>query len=183
MVVEFSPRLGVVPCPGAPSPTPYPAMGPSRSTVVVCASMSEDRPPSPSLWLNPPPLAPGDGGEPVQQLQAALAQGGWNPGDIDGRYGNATIQAVTAFQAEQGLPATGIAGVETWQYLLLRLDPPQVLAAIPGLTVETLTFTPLVVAQPPPPPSSLWLLLMALIPLLGGGLTYLQHRWQAKHQR
>ncbi|MEB3289587.1 MAG: peptidoglycan-binding domain-containing protein [Leptolyngbya sp.] len=145
--------------------------------------MPEDRPPAPSLWLNPPPLAPGDEGDLVQQLQTALTQGGWYLEEIDGLYGNATTQAVKAFQAEQGLPANGIAGVETWQRLLLRLEPQQILAALPSLTVETLTFTPLVVAQPPPPPSPLWLLLMALIPLLGGALTYLKHRWLAKHQR
>ena len=144
--------------------------------------MSADLPPSLSFWLNPPPLAPGDEGDLVQQLQTSLAQGGWYPGEIDGRYGNNTTQAVKAFQGDQGLPATGITGVDTWQRLLLRLEPQQIFTALPSLTAETLTFTPLVVAQPPPPPSPLWLLLMALIPLMGGGLTYLKRRWQARHQ-
>lgn len=137
--------------------------------------------PSPiNPWLNPPPptLTPGDEGEAVRHLQTALAQGGWYQGEIDGRYGNNTAQAVQTFQQQQGLPADGIASPETWQKLLFRLEPQRIWAAIPSPTAEMLTLTPLVVAQPDPPPSPLWLLLMALIPLLGGGLTYLQHRWQ-----
>lgn len=138
--------------------------------------------PSPTHpWLDPLPLplAPGDEGEAVQQLQTALAQGGWYPGQIDGRFGDNTAKAVQTFQQQQGLPADGTVGPETWQRLLFSLEPQRIWAAIPFPTAEMLTFTPLVVAQPDPPPSPLWLLLMALIPLVGGGLTYLQHRWLA----
>lgn len=132
-------------------------------------------------WLPlPPPLAPGDEGEAVQQLQTALAQGGWDPGDIDGRYGANTTQAVKTFQQQRGLPENGIVDPKTWQHLLLSLEPQGLWATIPFPTAEVLTFTPLLVAQPDPPPSPLWLLLMALIPLIGGGLTYLQHRWQGR---
>ncbi|MFH7242272.1 MAG: peptidoglycan-binding protein [Spirulina sp.] len=139
--------------------------------------------PSPIVpWLNSPlpPVAPGDEGEAVQQLQTALAQGGWYQGEIDGRYGDNTAEAVQRFQQQQGLPADGMVGPETWQRLMFSLNPQRIWAAIPSPTAEMLTFTPLVVAQPDPPPSPLWLLMMALIPLLGGGLTYLQHRWQGR---
>lgn len=137
--------------------------------------------PSHGLWRTPslPTLAPGDEGEAVQQLQAALAYGGWYQGDIDGHYGPNTTESVRSFQQQWGLTTDGIAGLETWQYLLLSLEPQGILATIPSPTAATLTFTPLLVTPSPPPPSPLWLLLMALIPLIGGSLTYLQHRWQA----
>lgn len=131
-------------------------------------------------WMNPlpPALAPGDEGEGVQQLQRVLVQLGWYEGPIDGYYGANTTEAVRAFQVEWGLVADGVANPETWQALLLNAEPQRLWVAIPSPTAEMLTFTPLVVAQPAPPPSPLWLLLMALIPLLGGGLTYLKHHWQ-----
>lgn len=133
-------------------------------------------------WPSPLPLAPGDQGEAVQQLQRALTQGGWYQGDIDGYYGRNTALAVQAFQAKQGLPANGIAGPETWQRLLFSLEPQRIWAVLPHLTADSLTFTPLVIAQPAPPPSPLWLLLMAFIPLLGGALTYLHHQWQVRRK-
>jgi peptidoglycan hydrolase-like protein with peptidoglycan-binding domain len=132
-------------------------------------------------WLPlPPTLAPRDEGELVRQLQMALAQGGWYQGAIDGRFGANTTQAVQAFQQQRNLPDHGIVDSTTWQHLLISLEPQGIWATIPFPTAEMITFTPLLVAQPTPPPSPLWLLLMALIPLMGGGLTYLQHRWQGR---
>lgn len=119
----------------------------------------------------------------MRHLQAALAQGGWYQGEIDGRYGPDTTQAVQAFQRERDLPASGIVDRNTWQHLLLSLDPQGIWATLSFPTPDMITFTPLLVSQPAPPPSPFWLLLMALIPLVGGGLTYLQHRWQAGRKR
>ncbi|MEY3299781.1 MAG: hypothetical protein RLZZ597_3041 [Cyanobacteriota bacterium] len=135
-----------------------------------------------TLWMTPlpPPLASGDEGDSVQQLQRILAQGGWYAGPIDGYYGANTVEAVRGFQTEWGLVTDGAATPETWQALLLSTEPQRLWVAIPSPTAETLTFSRLLVAQPDPPPSPLWLLLMALIPLVGGGLTYLQHRWQGR---
>lgn len=58
-------------------------------------------------------LRPGDSGSSVLTLQNALIQLGYDPGTADGSYGNGTTQAVTAFQAAEGLKQDGIAGPGT----------------------------------------------------------------------
>ncbi len=50
----------------------------------------------------------GDAG--VRALQRRLANAGYAPGPIDGRYGPRTEQAVSGFQAARGLGVDGIAG-------------------------------------------------------------------------
>jgi peptidoglycan hydrolase-like protein with peptidoglycan-binding domain len=52
-------------------------------------------------------------GSSVLALQQALVQLGYDPGTADGSYGPATTQAVTAFQAANGLTQDGIAGSAT----------------------------------------------------------------------
>jgi lysozyme family protein/peptidoglycan hydrolase-like protein with peptidoglycan-binding domain len=54
-------------------------------------------------------LAIGATGERVRQLQTALAQLGFQVGDIDGEFGPITAAAVGAFQSAHGLPPTGAA--------------------------------------------------------------------------
>jgi peptidoglycan L-alanyl-D-glutamate endopeptidase CwlK len=49
----------------------------------------------------------------VKRLQTALLQAGFNPGDIDGDFGPATLAAVMAFQKSEGLVPDGVAGVRT----------------------------------------------------------------------
>ncbi|HEX6155465.1 MAG TPA: peptidoglycan-binding domain-containing protein, partial [Burkholderiales bacterium] len=49
----------------------------------------------------------------VQALQRLLAKAGFNPGRIDGEFGNGTQAAVIAFQRSAGLLADGIAGPRT----------------------------------------------------------------------
>ena len=41
----------------------------------------------------------------------------------DGIYGNQTMQAVTAFQRNNGLPATGIADQKTWDTIVSAYEP------------------------------------------------------------
>ena len=53
----------------------------------------------------------GDAG--VRALQRRLANAGYAPGPIDGRYGPRTEQAVSGFQAARGLGVDGIAGALT----------------------------------------------------------------------
>jgi Putative peptidoglycan binding domain len=67
-------------------------------------------------------LATGAIGERVRQLQAGLAQLGFEVGDIDGEFGPITSGAVSAFQAAQGLPPTGIADQVTQQVLARALS-------------------------------------------------------------
>ncbi|MFM9848675.1 MAG: penicillin-insensitive murein endopeptidase [Hyphomicrobiaceae bacterium] len=69
-----------------------------------------------------PVLALGSRGSTVRELQRRLnfwrEQAGPNPAlVIDGDFGNATYQAVIAFQRAAGLPETGQAGEDTWRAL------------------------------------------------------------------
>jgi peptidoglycan hydrolase-like protein with peptidoglycan-binding domain/cell division septum initiation protein DivIVA len=56
-------------------------------------------------------------GEDVAQAQQALANAGFNPGDIDGVYGPQTARAVRRFQEERNLAADGVVGPTTWSAL------------------------------------------------------------------
>ena len=54
---------------------------------------------------------------PVKTVQAALREAGFYKGTIDGKVGNQTVAAITAFQRAQGLKADGVVGRATWQQL------------------------------------------------------------------
>ena len=43
----------------------------------------------------------------VRQIQQALNQQGWNTGQVDGRWGSATVQAARSYQRVHGLEPTG----------------------------------------------------------------------------
>ena len=58
-------------------------------------------------------MRPGEEGEQIAALQQALTTLGYEPGEPDGNYGPATVEAVRAFQTAAGLPADGIAGPTT----------------------------------------------------------------------
>jgi peptidoglycan L-alanyl-D-glutamate endopeptidase CwlK len=70
----------------------------------------------------------------VVRLQDRLRQRGFNPGAIDGSFGEGTRAAVIAFQLSEGLLADGIVGPRTATALGLveRAELPSV---IPGVTV------------------------------------------------
>jgi len=53
----------------------------------------------------------------IKQIQAALANAGFNPGAIDGRMGRQTRDAIRAFQRANGLTADGKVGKQTWKLL------------------------------------------------------------------
>ena len=59
----------------------------------------------------------GDSGIFVRYLQLALTRAGYNPGNIDGVFGTRTLDALTAFQRDNGLLQDGIAGRLTWARL------------------------------------------------------------------
>ncbi|PSR17886.1 hypothetical protein C8255_10310 [filamentous cyanobacterium CCP3] len=128
-----------------------------------------------------PLLQPGDRGDRVRQLQQELASLALYPGSIDGLYGADTAAAVRSLQQQQGIPADGAVGAQTWLALETALRQNTLTLPAPVLKAQTLVFTPLVVAQPAPPPSALWLALMPLVPIAGGALTYLHRR--LKHQQ
>ncbi|MBR3768273.1 MAG: spore cortex-lytic enzyme [Clostridia bacterium] len=59
----------------------------------------------------------GSRGEEVRQIQRKLKSLGFYTGSVDGIYGTATKNAVTAFQKSCGIKADGIAGPTTLLYL------------------------------------------------------------------
>lgn len=61
-----------------------------------------------------PTLRRGDRGEDVVHLQTRLTAMGYGVGKIDGIFGIKTLEAVKAFQVENGLSVDGIVGVKTW---------------------------------------------------------------------
>ena len=65
-------------------------------------------------------LTQGSSGEPVKQLQLALASAGHSPGPADGVFGLATVRALEAFQRSAGLTADGVYGARTKTALAAR---------------------------------------------------------------
>lgn len=66
-------------------------------------------------------LSKGDSGEDVQALQERLVELGYLKTTPDGSYGGKTVTAVSAFQKDSGLEATGVADPET-QVLLFKQE-------------------------------------------------------------
>lgn len=59
----------------------------------------------------------GDYGVHVVYLQQRLTSKGYGVGTIDGKFGNKTLEAVKAFQAENNLTVDSIVGINTWNAL------------------------------------------------------------------
>lgn len=59
----------------------------------------------------------GDYGVHVVYLQQRLTSKGYGVGAIDGKFGNKTLEAVKAFQAENNLTVDGVVGINTWNAL------------------------------------------------------------------
>lgn len=62
-------------------------------------------------------LKQGMSGDEVLKLQVKLQGAGFYRGSLDGNFGPGTLSAVTKFQADRGLEADGVAGLETMQAL------------------------------------------------------------------
>ncbi len=93
-----------------------------------------------SLPLHPT-LRRGDVGESVRQMQVLLNAAGFNVGraGTDGIFGNATDDAVRAFQTANGLTVDGICGPKTWAALekVPSQKPKEYTVHIPGLDKAT----------------------------------------------
>lgn len=63
-------------------------------------------------------LRQGSGGNDVMEIQSLLKKLGYNPGPIDGVFGNRTKEAVQQFQRDNDLTADGIIGPKTNKVLL-----------------------------------------------------------------
>lgn len=86
----------------------------------------------------------------ISQVQQALTDLGFYTGPIDGRWSQATIDAVRAFQTELGVPATGVLDVATMQAIHQR-GVEQGVESVP--TTTTTTEAPTTTTQPPDTPA------------------------------
>ncbi len=64
-----------------------------------------------------PTLQRGSEGQDVKDLQEALIELDFKPGEVDGVFGVFTLSAVKSFQTWAQLMADGIVGPETWEKL------------------------------------------------------------------
>jgi peptidoglycan hydrolase-like protein with peptidoglycan-binding domain len=76
-------------------------------------------------WTNhpPPTLQLGSTGPAVWTLQRRLSALKYWLGTPDGSFGDATQQAVWAFQKAAGIPRSGVVGPATWHALALGVEP------------------------------------------------------------
>lgn len=88
------------------------AITPTPSITPRTVRITED-PALPTFTPTPCILQKNSIGIEVKQLQQRLKDLGYYSGDVDGQYGTGTQTAVTAFQAQHGLKADGVAGEQT----------------------------------------------------------------------
>jgi len=82
-------------------------------------------------------LRKGDSGTYVTLMQELLIQRGYSCGSYgaDGKFGNATLAALTAFQRDNGLQPDGICGKATWAALEGSEPTKKYTATVPHLTL------------------------------------------------
>lgn len=66
---------------------------------------------------NTPDSGQGSEGEAVLRAQILLDRAHFSPGEINGKFGQITAEAVKAFQANHGLPQTGTIDANSWKAL------------------------------------------------------------------
>ena len=66
-----------------------------------------------TLYLTYPHMS----GEDVRQFQSLVKQQGFDPGPIDGIYGNKSAEACKSFQFSRGMVASGVCDDRTWAAL------------------------------------------------------------------
>jgi peptidoglycan hydrolase-like protein with peptidoglycan-binding domain len=110
-------RLGPVAPPEIPSPGPMPAdLWVLLTDLLRRLQLGEiSAIPGDS---NLPSLKLGDSGDEVKRLQELLNGLKYFTGGADGSFGKLTRSAIALFQLDNGLPATGVAGKDTWAALV-----------------------------------------------------------------
>ena len=58
----------------------------------------------------------------ADQVQLALKNAGYYQGPVDGKVGNKTKKAISAFQKDNNLKADGVVGKQTWTALKTHLE-------------------------------------------------------------
>ena len=103
LLSRLIPTIGEVRREMSLTPTPLPEVPDNVMAVTL----------DPSAPTPEPVLRNGSRGQEVKDLQSRLYTLGYYTAEIDGQYGAATREAVTAFQKRNGLGADGIVGTET----------------------------------------------------------------------
>lgn len=121
-VLVLALALAVGACGSRPATTPAPRHLPP-ATQRPASPVTPTASPSTPTPVQPRSLTLGMRGSDVRQLQLRLTSLHYYPGKADGQFGQNTLEALWAFQAIQGLPATGRAGPATRQALEHPRDP------------------------------------------------------------
>ncbi len=96
---------------GAPPPTPSAPVAPA-APVAGPSALDSITTSSPTFLRN------GSRGPQVEELQKRLKDAGFDPGPIDGQFGDQTRAAVLAFQQAKGIAVDGVVGPQTKAALL-----------------------------------------------------------------
>ena len=104
----------------------------------VPACVSGEIPTPEPVPVTKPTLRKGSSGTYVTLLQTQLIQRGYSCGSkgADGKYGDCTVKAVKAFQADSGLKQDGITGPATWAALDSTEPTKHYTVTIPGLVLS-----------------------------------------------
>ncbi len=100
-----------------PTPTPDPELDMGDINDVVMAGDGESTEDTREIKEYSRKLRRGDSGANVKEVQIRLKELGFFDGPISGNYMNKTIEAVKAFQLQNGLNSDGITGQDTWNML------------------------------------------------------------------
>ncbi len=104
-------------------PQPAPQELPAEPAPAGIAAPLEGAPPGPA----PEPLAATQlTAAEVTELQALLAEAGYDPGPVDGLFGPSTARAIERYERRAGRPATGLATAELLAALRDDAVPPRV---------------------------------------------------------
>jgi hypothetical protein len=107
-----------------PPPTPTPPADTTTTPATPTPPPSPSPPPANGATPEVPPdgtYRRGDQGDSVLAIQQALIQLGFDPGDADGNFGEATEAAVIEFQQSVDLEADGVVGQATLDALTQAL--------------------------------------------------------------
>ncbi|MFF0203296.1 DUF6777 domain-containing protein [Streptomyces sp. NPDC005017] len=83
-------------------------------------------------------LEPGSSGALVTAAQCLLRDAGYDPGPVNGEFGEETATAAVSLQSDHGLETLGVVGPKTWTVLLARGDTPELRAGSSGEAVTRL---------------------------------------------
>ncbi|MGI8336869.1 peptidoglycan-binding protein [Actinomadura scrupuli] len=114
-VLLVTPLVTLPAAPGATAAAVSPAMPPTAAATTAFAAGSGA--------AGRPTLRRGARGPAVRRLQTRLRALRYDPGAVDGRYGDLTVHAVWAFQKVNGLGPSSTVGPATWAALARPRTP------------------------------------------------------------